>query len=48
MMEWMAPDRALHICRISGPAVVNGRSSVEITGGYGAVPAWCAGILARR
>jgi len=44
----MAPDLALHICRISGPAAVNGRPSVMFTGEDAAASAWPARILARR
>jgi len=44
----MAPDLALHICRISGPAAVNGRPSVTFTGKDTAASAWAARILARR
>lgn len=48
MTGWMAPDLVLHICRISGPAAVNGRPSVTLTDEDGAASAWPVGILTRR
>jgi|GEM_PF-5573724 len=48
MTGWMAPDLAPHICRISGPAAVNGRPSVMFTDEDAAASAWQVRILARR
>jgi len=48
MTGWMAPDLALHICRISGPAAVNGRPSVTFTDEDAAASAWAARLFARR
>ena len=48
MTGWMAPDLALHICRISGPAAVNGRPSVIFADEEAAALALPARILARR
>jgi hypothetical protein len=44
----MAPDLALHICRTSGPAAVNGRPSVTFADEDAAASTWPVSILAKR